>query len=431
MGDTNATRTQLLAVFKEVYGEKIAEQPNRTAWIYNFFDKSPKKFGGKYWTEPLLDEGGQAIMSANEDEAMGDAQAESTKEIQIKPRQHYGLIRISGLAIAASKSNLYAFVQAKDFEIKNKTKSLIAQLNAQFYGPGTGALATVLSFATPTVTLDLTNSNTRPCNMNWFRKGLRVDVWTAGFAARRNYGDTTTKSVGFKISSYDKVAGTITLTIGNGNVAVAASAIAVTDIIAFEDAQLTGTWAPTDTAGKQILGLDSLIDDVTNGPQTIQNIDRNVYTIFRANCMRGGVPGTARPLSLDLIQEAIDRSENESGEVADFIVGGFGQRRNYLNLLWYDVRYGPQKLIGGFETLKYNQLDWVVDKDCTRGRLYVGTQEHLKKYVVAPLGILDQAGAQMERQPKTDLYELMIGTYMNLGHDRPNSWTKVVDLIEP
>jgi len=113
------------------------------------------------------------------------------------------------------------------------------------------------------------------------------------------------------------------------------------------------------------------------------------------------------------------------------MIGGFGQRRNYLNQLWYDVRYGPQKLEGGFEVLKYNSLDWVVDKDCQLNRVYFGVKEYLQKYVVAPIGILDYAGPQMERLPKTDLYELLVGGYFNTGIERPNAWAKLLDLIEP
>jgi len=433
VADVTATRSQLLAVFKEVYGERIAEQPNRTTWILNEFENSTRRFGGKYWTVPMLDEGGQAVGSFNEDEAVEDAQAETTKEIQIKPRQHYALVKISGLAVAASKQNLYAFVQAKDFEIKNKTKWLLSQLNAQFYGRGDGAIGNVVAPITNgaggSFTLD-TAPGKIPTSINWFRKGMKVDVYAAAsFPTTKRNGSHGTKNQGWQIASAAKDTRLITIVSGQTTAAVVAG-----DIICFHDSQessATGAVSgATDTSGKQLLGLTTLIDDTTEAPSaTCQNIDRNTFTIFRA--VRTHNSNVSRALSLDLVQKHLDNISIASGEECDWMVGGYGQRRNYLNLLWYDVRYGARDLRGGFEVLKYNNLDWVVDKDCPDGRILTMVKEYVKKYVIAPIGILDQAGPQMERIPKTDTYELLIGGYFNTGIERPNATGKLVDLIEP
>lgn len=419
MADVNATRTQLLALFKEVYGQRVAEQPNRTTWILNFFDNSTRRFGGKYWTAPLLDEGGQAVGSYNEDEEVADADAESTKEIIVRPRQHFATIRFSGLAVEASKQNLYSFVMAKDFEVKNKTKWLLAQLNAQFYQAGKGVLGAI----TAATTGDGGNvTMIAGTNMNWFRKGMKLDLYTSNLVTKRN---TAGKKKGMVIASVNKTTRVVTFKAGASFEDVPAAAVA-TDVLRYEDA---GEGPPTDTQGKQLLGLAAQVDDVNEGDQTHQNVDRNVFTIFRGGRLHNS--GVARALSLDLVQQSCDQVTIESGEEPDFMVGGFGQRRNYLNLLWYDVRYGPQRLEGGFEVLKYNNLDWVVDKDCQLARLYFGVKEYLQKYVISPIGILDQAGTQMERLPKQDLYEILVGGYFNLGCERPNAWVKTTDLSEP
>jgi len=422
---THGTATTVGAIFKEVYGEKIAEQTNRTAWIYNFFDKSTRRFGGKYWTVPAHFEGGQSIGSFDENESMNGTQSEVVKEMQIKPKLHYALIMITGLAMAASKSNLHAFVSAKDLEVKNKTKWLISMLNANFYQQGKGVLGTVLSYSNPTITVNRADSRTKPTNMNWFRVGMRIDVFTSisDFSARLNYStNVTAKGKGWKITTVNKAAGTIGLAIENGDALTAS--VAVGNVICYEDAMI----APADSYGKHVTGLDMLVDDGTNGPVTVQNISRTTYPDFKSTVLANA--GTGRALSLDLMQQGIDAAEVASGAVADFMIMGFGQRRNYLNLLWYDVRYGPQKLAGGFDVLKYNNLDVVVDKDCTDGRIYMGSQNSLKKYVVQPLGVLDQTG-EFERVTKKDTYEMMLGAYMNLGIEQPNSWTQIADLIEP
>lgn len=421
MAETVATRAQLISMLKEVYGPRIAEQPNRAAFILNFFDRSQRRFGGKYWTAPMRDEGGQAIGSYNEDETFSDAQAESYKEIQIKSRQHYATVRISGLSIDSSKTNLHAFVTAKDSEIKNKMKWLIAHLNVQFYGAGKGVLGVIAAHTAG----DGGNATMATgTNMNWFRKGMRVDFYTPNLVTKKN---TAGKNKGAEIATVNKATRVITFKAGASFEDVPA-VVNGTDILRMEDAGETTT-AGADAQGKQLLGLAAQVDDVNEGDQTHQNIDRNVFTIFRGTRLHNG--GVNRALSLDLMQSAVDSVNVESGEDPDFMIAGLGQRRQYLNLLWYDVRYQPQQLKGGYKVLQFNDLDFLVDKDCQLGRIYFGVREYLQKYVVTPIGILDHAGVGMERIAKSDLYELIVGGYFNVGCERPNAWLKLVDLNEP
>lgn len=434
MADVNATNIPsgpIWAIFKEVYGDKIAMQANVLPFMYNQFEKSKTPFGGKYFTEPLQDEGGQAVGSYNDSEQVADAQAETTKEIQIRPRFHYATIRISGPALAAARKNLFAFVQTKDFEIKSKTNWLISQLNAQTYMQGRGILGAVVApitnGAAGSFTLDVTQSAAFATSPNWFRKGMKIDVWTSSsFTARRDTGsgvtNNSTKNSGGQIASFNRSTNLITM-VGT------TAAVAAGDVITYEDAQLSGAAAPTDASGKQITGLATLVDDVTEGPQTVQNVDRNVFTIFRGNRLANG--GVRRALSLDLMQQAFDQAEVLSGTPPDLVVGGFGQRRQYLNLLWYDARYQPEEFRGGFRVLKYNGVDFYVDKDCQIARIYFLNRELLNKFEVQGIGILDQAGPQMERVPKFDVYEILLGGYLNMGAIRPNGNTKLVDLVEP
>lgn len=433
MPDVTASRSALLQAFKEVYGEKVAEQQNRRAFIYNEFEKSNRRTaGGKYWTIPMQDEGGQAVGSYNEDEETSDSQAETYKEIQILPRQHYATVQLTGLAMASAKGNLRAFIDAKDSEIKNKTKNLISRLNANYYQRGDGRIATITAADATTFTCAVGT------NMNWFRKGMKVDIYAAaGFpTTKRGTGRSHgTKKQGWQITAVNKATRVVSyVTAGPAGDLTGGSAAANTDIVVYEDtndSSSTGAVSgATDTAGKNILGLRSLVDDGTEGATTCQNINRTTFPIFKGNMLANS--GVARALSLDLMQLSLDTCDVESGDVPDWMVAGYGQRRSYLNLLWYDVRYGPRQLRGGFEVLKYNNLDFVVDKDCEPGRIYFGLKESLKRYVIQEIGILDEATASgFERVSKKDVYELLIGGYWNIGMDRPNTWLKLIDLIEP
>jgi hypothetical protein len=414
MADTVATSANILAIFKEVYGEKIAEQPNRMAFMYKEFEKSKKQFGGKYWTVPILDEGGQAIGSLAEDDLLPDAQAETVESMQVTAKKHFAVVMVSGFAIAAARQNLYAFIQAKDLEIKNKTKWLISDLNRQCYVNSQGDLGVVLSDAANTLTFDT------DVNMQHFRKNMEVDIFDTTLATKRN-GTAGNAQEGRKLTAINKATRTVTYDGSDLSGTIVAG-----DRVFRQDVRLN---IATTAEGKEMGGILFIVDDGTDSINTYQAIDRSTTTVWQGN--RVGNSGVNRSLSLDLIQSTIDTAEIESGMKIDRIISGYGQRRNYLNLLWYDVRYGPQELKGGFTVLKYNDVDWWVDKDHPTEQISMLYRDCIQRYEVKSLGILDEAGVGAERVSKQDVYEILIGGYFNLGCTNPNANARLVDLAEP
>jgi hypothetical protein len=414
MAQAPATSTSILNIFKEVYGERIEEQPNREAFMYKEFEKTKKRFGGKYWTFPVLDEGGQAVGSYLEDDVLPQSQAETVLATQITSKKHYAVVRISGFAIKAARRNLYAFIQSKDLEIRNKTKWLISDLNRQCYGESMGELGEVLSDAANQLTFVVGT------NMNHFRKGMKIDIFDAALTTKHN-GTVDTQGEGRGITVINKATRTITY---DGT--DLAGSTAATDRVFREDSR--SDIAAT-AEGKELNGLRFIVDDTTTSIDTFQNIDRSSVAIWNGNVLQNS--GTLRPLSLDLMQVGVDTGEIESGMRTNRIIGGYGQRRNYLNLLWYDVRYGPQELKGGFQVLKYNDIDFWVDKDASLQTLFFLSRETIQRYEVQALGILDEAGVGAERLPQQDVYEILIGGYFNLGCGQCNANTRMIDLQEP
>jgi len=436
VADVVATKTALSAILKEVYGPRIAEQPNRETWLLNQFNKSETLFGGKYWTVPGHFEGDSsasqsgpgAVGSYNEDEEVADAGAESYKEIQVVPKNHYALVQITGLAQAAARQNLYAFVTAKDAEMLNKVKWLVAQLNAQFYQNGSGLIGRAGASADTThVTVSKTaagNPDGQIPPMTQFRVGARIDMYADGapFGAKRT---TAGKKGGRKITD---VTGRV-LTLGAAVAGIVANETGTGDMIVYEDAQES---VPSGQPGKTLSGLDILVDDVTDAGATVQNISRSTYPSFKGNVLSSGVtPAVERELSLDLLQSMLDTNRIQSGMESDFLVSNMGLRRKYLNLLWHDVRYTAQDLRGGYRTLQFDNLTWYADKDCSLGRIFCGYKDAVKKFVIKPIGILDDAGSAAERVSKKDVYEFLIGGYFNTGITQPNSWSRMEDLVDP
>jgi len=415
MADAPATFSALINTTKRVYGPRIEEQVNKSAFIYKLFDEDTQAdFMGEGWFFPVTDEGGQSIGNYGDNEELPDSQAETYNLAKIDTKQAYATIQVTGKAIAVTRKNMQAFLKAKQGEIEAKTKSLISDLNRQCYGDSYGTIAAVLTDAANTMTFG------PEVNMLWFRKNMKIDIFDSTRTTKRN-GTAGTKKEGRLITVINYTTRTITYS----GTDLSASII-TGDLVFREDARLNlaGT-----VEGKELNGFRFIADDGTDSLATFQNVNRSTVTVWRGNRLFNA--GVLRPLTLDLLQQLVDSIMVSSTEEPTHLVMGFGQRRMYLNTLWYDVRYEPQQLKGGFKVLQYNNLDVLVDKDMLPQQVLCFAKSKVKKYELQPLGILDHAGVGAERIGHFDTYEMLIGMYGNLGATRPNATGRLGDLSEP
>ena len=415
MADSPATFSALINTTKRVYGPRIEEQVNKSAFLYKLFDEDTQAdFMGEGWFFPVTDEGGQSIGNYGDNEELADSQAESYNLAKIDTKQAYAVIQVTGKAIAATRKNMQAFLKAKQGEIEAKTKSLISDLNRQCYGDSYGTLGAVASDAANTITFG------GDVNMLWFRKNMKIDIFDATRTTKRN-GAAGTKKEGRSITAINYATRTITYSGGD-----LSGSIIATDVVFREDERLNlaGT-----VEGKELNGFRFMGDDGTDSLATFQNVSRTSVAVWKANRLFNA--GTLRPLTLDLLQQLVDAVTTSSTEEPTHLLMGLGQRRMYLNTLRYDVRYEPQQLKGGFKTLQYNNMDVLVDKDMLPQQVVCFVRNKIKKYELQPLGILDHAGVGAERIGHFDTYEMLIGMYGNLGSTRPNAIGRLGDLTEP
>lgn len=415
-----ATAAALLQIFKEVYGHRIEAQANKSRVLYTEFEKSKEEMAaGKYWTFPVLDEAGWGAVGSRKDgQTLPPATPESPLQATITPKYHYATIQVSGPAMSQSRTKALAFIQAKDLEVQEKTNSVLALLNRQCYNDSHCELGDVASDAANTITFGT------EVNMNWFRKGMRIDIFDITLATKRN-GTTGTEAEGRAITVVNKT--TRTITYGGSDLS---GTIVATDRVFLEDVRLG---AAAGDEGSEMAGLKFIIDDTTDSNATFQNISGTTYPIWRGQRLFNS--GTARALSLDLLQSSFDTVEVESGMNLDYIISGKGQRRAYVNLLWFDARYEPQVMKGGFRVLQYaggdQSIDWRSDKDCWPGVVVGLTRASIKRYEVQGLGILDHDNTGTLRISGKDVYEILIGGYFNLGCTRRNCNVRLGDLLEP
>jgi hypothetical protein len=416
-----------MALYKEVYGKRVASLPNRKAWLYNRFKSSTEDFGGKYFTFPVHLSGGQSVGSVGDDQplpgggsgAVKQAQAENTVETRIYDKYHYATIMPTGPAIAHARKHPYAFVTLKGFETRNKTEWLVNYLNGACYRRGI-EIARMLSISTNDITIRTKDQ------IRHFRPGQRVDFYdSAAWTTKHNDGGAAAASQGREVEAVDYATNTFTYSGSDLSGVLGAG-----DFIVREDTVDGGgdTNGPVPSDGVELTGLRAIVDDGTDSSVTFQNISRTTYPEWSAQVL--GNSGTLREITLDLLQQAEDQGEIDSGKRADMLVTGYGQRRKYLALLLPDVRFAPQKLIGGFKTLQWNDKSVFIDKACNPEEVYMLVRRSIQKYNVQEIGILDNAGPA-ERIAGYDKYEIVIGGYFNLGVDAANCNVRLVDLKEP
>ena len=168
---------------------------------------------------------------------------------------------------------------------------------------------------------------------------------------------------------------------------------------------------------QEVTGLEFI---VSGGDDNFQDIDTGVNPEWKSNTLDGPGGGATRPLSLELMQLAIDNTDEVAGEEPNLIIAHHSARREYINLLTSDVRYSPEQLKGGFQKLTYaggmSPMTFEFDRYAPYNKIYFLNTDYIQQYVLK------------DRVANKDAWESFMHYYGNLGCDRRNAQTVVNDV---
>ncbi len=429
--------TALAYQFKQTYGDKITDLFARHTMTYNQFEKSPRKAkirpggAGFYFSTRQGDVegiGGRAENALMPEPISGDG-------VQgiITPRQIYAVIRMSGLAIEAGKGDLHAFVDAQSDATMNAYKSLVNDLNRQCHSDGYGLLGTTSAAATPATGATWTAAFSNDRGTRYMKKGMICDFFNSTNI------DQSASSV--RISSINPITSVVTFEAAADayrayhpitaaqSYSNAASAIASGSFLVRYGARLV-THATTN-ASYEIMGLEGLFDDGTL-LATFEGITVADDPEFKANILSNSAVN--RELSIDLMLASMDMSAARSHSQVDCMRMGLGQRRKYFGLLSPDVRFAPQELKGGYETLAFSQnaaVKIIVDPVTQPNNIYFEPTSAIKKYELTPIGWGGFDANKMHWRQDYDQATMFLRTYTNLGVEERQALTLLSDLTEP
>ena len=434
------TSTSVADTLKLVYGEGIEQQFAQEETLYNNIPKGSANIGGKGYEMSVTFADPQSVGGRAESGRLPDPLVGKFDTTNIQPAYVYSTGRLTGPAIEKGKTNAAAFMDVMDNQIQGMYRATRSDLNRQCWGDGFGALA-VLSSASDALstgaTWTITCDNAQGVRL--LKPGMVVDFYDGA--------NIDQSSVASRIASVDYVNNTaemeaVAATGAGGSTyqpnhpivaartyTIATDAVPDGAIVVRIGARLA-THATSDTA-LEMTGMDGIFDDGTL-LATFQNITVATQPQWKANILSNS--SVDRELSIDLLLQACNVNRNMSGDDANIMYMGEGQMRKYANLMLGDVRFNPQTLAGGYDSIGFaagaGNIRMVVDRVCPRGKIYITTVGAVQKFELMPLGFLNR-DQMLHQVTGFDEWDFSLAIYGNFGTKRRNACTLLKDLVEP
>lgn len=408
---TSADLTTLSQLLKDVYDPVIEELQNLEPFTWREFADGDDQLGGNGWTFETKTGGNQEGIGARvERQDLPDPGRQRYQKGLIYWKLLYGSYELTGPVIEAAKSNLYAFAVARTEEIQGLTRDVMKDFNRQVYGDGSGVLATFNAAGSGAQD----NNTGTVTNGQYLRLNMVIDIWQGSTATLRGTGKRqitalTPQSNGTMLVTFDG----------------ASNAVSSGDVIIRYDAAVN---VSNVRVGSEMEGLKKIADDGTVAA-TYLGISRTAVPLFKGHLFANA--GTARNISLDLLQQVEDQVWRAANKRPDWIRTGLGQRRKYFDLVSPDKRYMTGTIDGGYERLDFNGNTLTVDVDHPLGEWTFLVKDVVRKYTLRKFGMLDFDGQTIRMQGIKDVWRGHVGMYGNLASKHPSCTARLIDCVEP
>lgn len=401
---TQAIATEIGNLIKIHYGPQLINVLNEKTYLWSLLEDGTDMFQGSHWEVPVRTNLPQSVGPRASRGTLPLPGASNEATSQIRARAHYGSFDITGPDIARARSNKDAFVVSLTDRMKSIMDSYKKDMNCQSFLSGTGIYATVTSL--PGTTTDVVVDQVK-----YLMKNRYIDIWDDSASAVLEAAATNARIV----SDINPATLTISMNVARpGGIAVGDSLIPETGVAA------AGT-----AVGMFLNGLAAIVDDGTN-VTTFQNISRTTERMWRAHVF--GNSGTARPLTLGLLQTLFDVPRASSGKDITMLLAAPNGRKKYLDLLVNQKRFMTQKMDGGYSVLEYNGKEFYIDDECQDGTIYGLCRDDIRRYAIRTPEFDDTDGNVLKWTSRKDVFEGFIAGYMNLGAKQCNSHGKITDL---
>lgn len=410
MAVDSATLSTASGILKNNYEGPIVDQINNPNAFWANLDKNSKDIvQGAAVVLNLRMNPSQAIGARAELGTLPAAQRTRNVQPSITLKYLYGVMRVSGPIMEASKTDKGAFIRVVRNESEGITLALKLDLNRQCYGDsnGDGRVATCGTTSSSTTVALAVGTN-----MLYFEIGMLVDIRTF------STGTAVSNGTSREIIAIDTTASapTITLDAAGGSV----STTATTD----------GVFRAGNRSN-ELNGLENII--AASG--SLHSIDPATAGNER---WKSYVDSNFGAFDLMKFQEAVDTVHNNSGEWIDMIFSQQGPRNAYLSRLMADRRIVSQgddkKLNGGFSGLAYTgggtEAVWVKDPFVpSAGTVYGVTMKRLEFRRAKDFEFVEMNGSNwlpdIFGSSGVDAYKAVLATYGEIITTKRNAHFKL------
>lgn len=333
-----------------------------------------------------------------EDEDLPAAGNQSYATAQFDLAYLYGRARFTGQAIQKTKTDAGAFMRVVTDELDRLRDDLALDSARQFYGDGTGAIATVpTGAASATQTL----SSNEALQKGYLYPGMIVDIGTAA--------NPVSVAAAAVISGVNVSASTVTfsasVTTTNGCVISRASNNA---------ANVT----------KEInAGLQALVAGAAN---TVGGIDASQAANAYWDNLRDTSGGA---ISLDNLMLNWNKVNAGGGKATDTVVlttPGLTRRLFATSDFKSNVRFvNSENMVGGFEKISFSsgsgQLTMISDRLAPYGKVFFVDKDAIKVYSPGQWDFLSRDGLTIRWVDSRDAFQAVLYRYVNLGTNQRNT----------
>ena len=400
-------------VLKDFYEGPIREHINNNTKILKQVEKSKRKWSGRQVLFPVHLRRNTGVGARTESGSLPVAGRQTYVDSKIKAKYMYGRITLTGAVIAASRGDKGAFASALRTEVDGMRSDLRDDMNRQCFGnnvkiapvqPGDDVNLTGISGVLGIVSaVDGTNITVTNTGTRFLKQGMSVQGGTHDELVAGNHQTTTVSSVTNTSTFVKSGAGTLQ----------------VHDVLVRGDSS-------DHSFGSEITGIDVIVDNSGE----LQGINSDANSEWKSSVLENTAGN--RPLSLELMQLAVDSCDEVGGTEPNYIIGHHSMRREYINLLTSDVRYSAESLKGGQTVLTFsggsNPIKIEFDKHAPYNKLFFLRTSDLRLYVQQDWKWADRDGATFARVSGSDAWEAFMCFYGNLGCERRNTHAVLTDI---
>lgn len=424
--DTQVDTANYAEAMKIRYGRAIVETINRKVFVYEMLEKTKEHWTGKKHQVPVYLRSANAVGARLEGGTLPNAAADVYRESIIRNKNNYVVVKTTNIAEALTSQG-GAWAAVKSASIKHAALDLADSMNRQLNGGGFGILAetesvdglvqTIHTHGDGTPTND---SGKAPDTTRFLKVGLRV-AWGTFVDGDAQFGATPPVAAGHgHVSSINSTT--------SFTVVKAAGADPITNSVFVIGNGLT---EGLQSFNKEMMGLDFLVND----SGALQEIDPSADPEWKSIVLSNPAgAGTERQLTEDVMQQAIDRVDDESADEADTLLCHTTTRRAYLNLLKSKglERFAPTVMRGGHKALTYNggtgDTQIFADKDAVHRTMFVLSRADLRMFEVSPFKWDATGGDTWKWVAAEDAATAFGRTYSNLGVLARNAQARIDDI---